>query len=146
MNTPFTTLRCVLCCGGVLLAGCGPSGSSQQGSSDPGAVEVRGSGSGGGERQRQADFLNRIRQSDPQYQTIEKAVLNENNELGLILSRNVQMDSIPTLMRALLTQMTKEFPGQDLTVVAYAPTEPPARIGTGRLDIRSGQMSYKPEH
>jgi len=94
---------------------------------------------------RQAEFLNRVRRSDPQYQTIQKAILNENNELGLILSRNVELDSIPRLMQALLTQMAQEFPGQDLTVIAYAPTQPPRRIGTGHLDARTRAMTFTPQ-
>ena len=40
-------------------------------------------------KQRQADFLNRIRQADPQHRTIDRAMLNEQNELGLILDRSV---------------------------------------------------------
>lgn len=90
----------------------------------------------------QAAFLNRLRQSDPQFQTIQRAVLNEQNELGLILNRNVDLDSIPALMRAMLTQMAKEFPGQDLTVVAYAPAQPPVKIGTAHLNAGTRQMSY----
>lgn len=93
-------------------------------------------------RERQAAFLNRIRQSDPRFETIQRAVLNENNELGLILSRNVEMDSIPVLMRSMLTEMAREFPGQDLTVIAYAPTQPPMKIGTARLDAQTRQMTY----
>jgi len=38
-------------------------------------------------RQRQGEFLHRIRQADPRYQTIDKAMLNEQNELGVILNR-----------------------------------------------------------
>jgi hypothetical protein len=90
--------------------------------------------------------LNRIRQADPSYQTIQKAVLNENNELGLILGRSVQLDSIPALMRTMLTRMGQEFPNQNLTIVAYAPSQPPARIGTAHLDARTRQMTYTPEH
>ena len=40
-------------------------------------------------KQRQLAFLNRIREADPQQRTIERAMLNEQNELGLILDRNV---------------------------------------------------------
>lgn len=108
----------------------------------PYQVERGEAGSRGSVRERQAAFLNRIRQSDPSFQTIERAVLNENNELGLVLSRSVEMDSIPSLMRTVLTQMAKEFPGQDLTVIAYAPTQPPAKIGTAHLDASTRQMTY----
>jgi hypothetical protein len=34
------------------------------------------------------------------------------------------------------TQMAKAFPGQNLTVIAYAPSEPPMKIGTARLNAR----------
>ena len=135
-------------CAGLLLLGCGPVGQTpQQGGSElPPSRTTSGGGAGVGSspRLRQVEFLNRIRQSDPQYGTIEKAVLNENNELGLILSRSVQLDSIPRLMRTMLTQMAAEFPGQDLTVIAYAPTQPPTRIGTGHLDARTRAMTYTP--
>ena len=96
-------------------------------------------------KQRQLAFLNRIREADPQRRTIERAMLNEQNELGLILDGNVGMDRIPDLMRTMLTEMAREFPGQDLTVLAYAPSNPPRKIGTARLDGRTREMSYVPE-
>jgi hypothetical protein len=95
-------------------------------------------------KQRQMAFLNRIREADPQQRTIDRALLNEQNELGLILDRSVEMDKIPALMRTMLTQMAKEFPGEDLTVIAYTPSEPPRKIGTARLDARTRAMSYTP--
>jgi hypothetical protein len=95
-------------------------------------------------RQRQVAFLHRLRQADPRYQTIEKAMLNEENELGVILNRHVEMEAVRPLMRTLLTQMAKAFPGQNLTVIAYAPTQPPMPIGTARLNARTRQMTYTP--
>ena len=100
----------------------------------------------GSQRQRQADFLNRIRAADPQHRTIDRALLNGQDELGLILDRSVPMDSVPALMRTMLAQMAKEFPGEDLTVVAYAPSNPPMKIGTAHLDVRTRDMTYMPEH
>jgi hypothetical protein len=96
------------------------------------------------QEQAKLSFLKRIRDADPQYNTIERALMNERNELGIILSRNVSMDDIPTLMRSLLKQMAAEFPGENLTVIAYAPTEPPMAIGTGRLDASTREMTYTP--
>ena len=96
-------------------------------------------------KQRQAEFLNRIRAADPQQRTIDRALLNEQNELGLILDRSVEMNKIPDLMRGMLTQMAREFPGQDLTVLAYTPSEPPRKIGTAHLDAQTRDMSYTPE-
>jgi hypothetical protein len=95
-------------------------------------------------RQRQVAFLHRLRHADPRYQTIEKAVLNEQNELGVILNRQVEMEAVRPLMKTLLTQMAKAFPGQNLTVIAYAPSEPPMKIGTARLQARTRRMTYTP--
>jgi hypothetical protein len=96
-------------------------------------------------KQRQAAFLRRLRAADPQHQTIERAVFDEQNELGVILSRSVELDKIPALMRSVLTQMARAFPGQDLTVLAYAPSNPPRKIGTARLNARTRDMTYTPE-
>jgi hypothetical protein len=97
-------------------------------------------------KQHQIAFLKRIRKADPQHQTIERAVFNQQNELGLILGRSVEMDKISALMRSLLVQMAREFPNRDLTIIAYAPSNPPQKIGTARLNARTRDMSYTPEH
>jgi hypothetical protein len=96
-------------------------------------------------KQRQIGFLNRIRAADPQQQTIDRALLNEQNELGLVLGRSVEMEKIPALMQTMLAQMAREFPNQDLTIVAYAPSNPPLRLGTAHLDARTRDMTYNPE-
>jgi hypothetical protein len=99
----------------------------------------------GAMRERQIAFLNRIREADPQQRTIERALVNEHNELGLILDRRVEMDKIPALMRTMLAQMAREFPNEDLTVIAYTPSNPPRKIGTARLNARTRDMTYSPE-
>jgi hypothetical protein len=143
-----------------LLVGCGPTPEAPSRGTAPrergmerGTYRSRTDGNDGWQVQPQlrtqrsseatrAEFLNRIRSADPQYQTIQKAVLNERNELGIVLNRSVDMDQIPALMKSLLAQMAREFPGEDLTVVAYAPTDPPMKIGTGQLDARTREMTY----
>lgn len=95
--------------------------------------------------QRQMAFLNRIRQADPNETTIDRALLNEQNELGLVLNRKVQLNDIPALMRSMMTEMAREFPGQDLTVIAYAPSSPPRKIGTAHLNAQTRDMTYTPE-
>jgi hypothetical protein len=107
-------------------------------------VQAQGRATSSELRQRQVAFLHRLRQADPRYQTIEKAVLNEDNELGVILNRQVEMEAVRPLMKTLLTQMAKAFPGQNLTVIAYAPSEPPMKIGTARLNARTRQMTFTP--
>ena len=94
------------------------------------------------QRQRQMELLERIRKADPQFNTIDKAVMNEENDLALILDRRVQIDDVPKLLKAMLIQMNKEFPGEDLDVIAYAPSQPPMKIGTGHLDARTREMTY----
>jgi hypothetical protein len=93
-------------------------------------------------KQRQADFLNRIRAADPGHRTIDRAMLNEQNELGLILDRTMEMDRVPDLMRSILTQMAREFPGQDLTVLTYTPSNPPHKIGTAHFAAQTRDMTY----
>jgi hypothetical protein len=55
-------------------------------------------------KQRQIAFLNRIRDADPQQRVIDRAMLNKQNELDLILDRSVEMNKIPELMRTLVAQ------------------------------------------
>ena len=106
-------------------------------------------GAGGGgpranapQKARQMELLERIRKADPQFNTIDKAVMNEDNDLALILDRRVQLDDVPKLLKAMLAQMAKEFPGEDLDVIAYAPSQPPLKIGTGHLDARTREVTY----
>ncbi|MGV3773839.1 MAG: hypothetical protein ACO1QB_13125 [Verrucomicrobiales bacterium] len=96
------------------------------------------------DRTRQLTFLNRIREADPQFKTIDKAVMNDRNELGIILDGTVNMDDIPALMRSLIKQMASEFPDQNLTILAYSPSNPPVLIGTGKLNAQTRDMTYTP--
>jgi len=131
-----------VCAAACLLAACdaAPPGTTQDAN--------RGVGNPGAQssdlKQRQVAFLNRIREADPQGRTIDRALVNEQNELGLILDRSVEMNNIPPLMKTMLTQMAGEFPGEDLTVIAYAPSDPPTKIGTAHLNARTRDMTYTP--
>lgn len=135
---------------GISLIACAVFGACDVGPTDtanpPSQSNSVSAGSDRELKQRQADFLNRIRAADPQQRTIDRALLNEQNELGLILDRSVEMDKIPDLMRSMLTEMAREFPGQDLTVLAYAPSAPPQKIGTARFNARTRDMTFTPEH
>ena len=129
---------------GVTLLGAGgdPTGVVWGGAPSPPALHAQEVGTAS--RQRQVAFLHQLREADPRYQTIDKAILNEQNELGVILDRQVEMDAVRPLMRTLLTHMAKAFPRQHLTVIAYAPSEPPLQIGTARFNARTRQMTYTP--
>jgi len=110
----------------------------------PGPPTLHAQEVGTGSRLRQVEFLHQLRAADPRYQTIDKAILNEQNELGVILDRRGEMEAGRPLMRRLLTQMAQAFPRQNLTVIAYAPSEPPMQIGTARFNARTRQMTYTP--
>jgi len=127
------------------LAGCDSAPRSSTSALSEESPRAAQSGKQQGLKERQIAFLNRVRAADPQMRTIERALLNEQNELGLVLDRTVEMDKIRDLMVMMLTQMAREFPGEDLTVLAYAPSNPPRKIGTARLDARTRDMTYTPE-
>jgi hypothetical protein len=121
-----------------------PHGAAPLGQYGSPPVQVQDRHAASDVRQRQVAFLHRLRQADPRYQTIEQAVLNEQNELGVILNRHVEMEAVRPLMQTLLTHMAKAFPRQHLTVIAYAPTQPPTPLGTARFNARTRQMTYTP--
>ncbi len=84
--------------------------------------------------------------SQPEQRAVDRALVrigfNEENELGLIMDRSVEMERIPALMCTMLGQMEREFPAQNLTVIAYAPSAPPRKIGTARLNAQTRDMTY----
>jgi hypothetical protein len=56
-------------------------------------------------KQRQIAFLNRVpTPPDPQQRVIDRAMLNDQNELGLILDRSVEMNRSPELLHTLVAQ------------------------------------------
>ena len=133
----------------ALFSGCGKQTATYSNSEDisrrePAAVSRVEMPSGPVE-QRRAELLNRIRAADPQQRTIQRALINEHNELGLIMNKQANLDDIPKLMKVMLSEMAESFPHQDLTAIAYAPTQPPMKIGTGRLNARTRDMTYTPE-
>ena len=144
----FPKMATVILGGSLLLVGACEKPSSQALPSPPPAEQARASQlpTGLQLKQRQIAFLNRIRDADPQKQVIDRAMLNEQNELGLILDRSVELNRIPDLMRTMLTQMAGEFPGQDLTVIAYTPSNPPQKVGTAYLNSRTREMNYVPAY
>ena len=87
-------------------------------------------------------FLTRLRLADPDYHTILMACLKE-NELNVLLSRFVKPEEIPTLVRGLLAELRKDFPGQDLGVIAFRPVVPLHEAGVGRVNGRTGEISYR---
>jgi hypothetical protein len=144
---PFTSSRVLLFCCAIWIGTNACDASSLSGPPLSGTFEQRVAATPsdlGTLKQRQAAFLIRIRKADPERRTIERAVFNDRNELGLILNRSVELDKIPALMRSMLTQMARAFPDQDLTILAYSPSKPPRKIGTAQLNARTRDMTYTP--
>lgn len=138
---------------GLGLAGCGKQQPARSSTTDfpvtdasvpRGARSVSSSSTGASAEQRRAELLKRIRAADPQQATVQRALLNEHNELGLVVNRQTNLDDLPKLMKAMLAELDRTFPGQDHTVIAYTPTNPPRTIGTARLNARTRDMTYTP--
>lgn len=135
----------------LLLAGCGQQSSndSARGRQASPTAARNTSASGGAvsdqetNDERRAALLNRIRAADPKKSTIERALLNDQNELGLILSRETNLEEVPKLLKAMIVEMDQSFPGQDHVAVAYAPTNPPREIGTARSNARTRDVTYQ---
>lgn len=132
----------------LIFAGCGQQ--SREGpapvarSAPPGALPSTAPRVAGTLEERRAEFLNRIRAADPDKATIERAMINDQNEVGLILSRKTNLDDVPKLLKSIILQMDQSFPGQTHLATAYAPTSPPRAIGTARSDARTRDISYQP--
>ena len=92
---------------------------------------------------RGAMFLTRIRLADPDYQLILMACLKE-NELNLLLSRDVTPEDLPVLVKGLLDQLSQQFPGENLSVIAFRPVVPLKEAGVARLNAGTGQITYTP--
>ena len=93
--------------------------------------------------QRHWTFLNRLRQNDP-FDVIDRTMVDEQNQLGVVLNSSVTPDKVPDLMKQVMKKMAAEFPDQDLTLSAYAPSNPLRKFGTIHLDGKSGEAVYTP--
>ena len=90
---------------------------------------------------RGAEFLTRIRVADPDYRLILMACLKE-RELNLLLSRYATARDVPILVKGLLEQLRQQFPGEDLSVVAFRPIVPLKEAATAKLQGTTGAITY----
>lgn len=70
---------------------------------------------------RQEAFLARIQEASRGNEVILDARMNGDDELGVVLGPQVQLDQVRGVMTALLREMRADFPNRPLTVLAYAP-------------------------
>ncbi len=95
--------------------------------------------------QQQRTCLNRIRQSDGLNSTIDRTLLDEQNQLGVVLFSTVTPDKVPALMRTVMTEMAQEFPKENVTLNVYESASPLRKMGTAHRDGQTGEVSYTPE-
>jgi len=92
----------------------------------------------------QLAYLDRIRQRDPFNSSIERTLLTEQSEPGLVLSTSITSEKVPAFMNDLMKEMAQKFPGQDVTLIVFASASPPRKIGTAHLNGQTGESTYAP--
>jgi len=71
---------------------------------------------------------------------VQDAYVRDNNKLGVVISPKVRPNEVRPLARSLVEGFHKSFPGQDLTVLMYAPDK--QLIMTAEYDNQSNQITY----
>ena len=92
----------------------------------------------------QLAYLDRIRQRDPFNASIERTLLTERSEPGVVLSKSVTADKVPALLNDVMKEIAHKFPQQDVTLIVFASGTPPRQIGTAHLNGQTGETTYTP--
>jgi hypothetical protein len=71
---------------------------------------------------------------------VSDAYVRDNNKLGVVISPQVRPTEVRPLAKSLVQGFHKNFPGQDLTVLVYAPDK--KLILTAKYDTQSNQIAY----
>jgi hypothetical protein len=72
---------------------------------------------------------------------VSDAFVRDNNKLGVVVSPQVHPNEVKDLAKSLTQGFHKTFPGQDLTVLMYAPDK--KLILTSLYDAQSKQIDFK---
>jgi hypothetical protein len=72
---------------------------------------------------------------------VSDAFVRDNNKLGVVISPQVRPNEVKDLAKSLTQGFHKSFPGQDLTVLMYAPDK--KLILTSLYDAQSKQIDFK---
>jgi hypothetical protein len=72
---------------------------------------------------------------------VSDAFVSDKNKLGVVISPQVRANEVKELAKSLIQGFHKSFPGQDLTVLMYAPDK--KLILTSLYDAQSKQIDYK---
>ena len=89
-------------------------------------------------------YLDRIRQRDPFNSSIERTLLTERSELGVVLSSTVTADKVSAFMSEVMKEMAQKFPRQDVSLTVFASASPPKEIGIAHLNGQTGETTYAP--
>jgi hypothetical protein len=89
-------------------------------------------------------YLDRIRQADSLNSSIDRTLLSDQHELGVVLFSSVTPETVPPLMSAVMKEMAQKFPKEDVTLSVYAASTPPHKIGTAHLNGQTGETTYTP--
>ena len=87
------------------------------------------------------DYLNRIRQADG-YDAIDRTRVDDQNQLGVVLTANLKPDQVEAVVKKTLEALAKKFPGEDMTIEAYAPAQPLRKLGAAHYSAQTGQVTY----
>jgi hypothetical protein len=72
---------------------------------------------------------------------IQDAYVRDSNKLGVVISSTVTPNDVQPLASSLVKGMRQSFPGQDLTVLMYAPDK--KLVLTAQYDDQSQQIQYQ---
>ncbi len=71
---------------------------------------------------------------------VQDAYVRDNNKLGVVITPQVRPSEVKTLAKSVLQGFHQNFPGQDLTVLVYAPDK--KLVLTANYDTQSKQIKY----
>ena len=77
------------------------------------------------------------------YESQDEQSEEEPAEIAIMLSPDLALDEVPTVMEQAAKDLARRFPGIDLTIVGYAPADPPMPVGRADFNSRTGQTSFK---
>ncbi len=91
------------------------------------------------------DYLDRIRQSDA-YDAIDRTRVDNQNRLGVVVAANLKPDQIEAVVKKALEALAKKFPNEDMSLDAYAPSQPLRKLGSAQYDAQTKEVTYTPVH
>jgi hypothetical protein len=89
-------------------------------------------------------YLDRLRQRDPFNSSIERSLLTDQSEAGVVLSASIPADKVAGLMQEIMKEMAQKFPHEDISLTVFASSAPTKQIGIAHLSGQTEETSYAP--